>query len=122
MDNIDLEKLTLPVAPKHATTDRKTLPRHKTGGKFLKGPIPWDWVAKAAFVPGKAMQVAVALWFLAGMKKKPTVILSSAVLSDLGVKRNAAYRALAGLEEAGLVSVIRHQGRSSIVTLMELKE
>ena len=121
MDNLDLEKLTLPVASKPVTTDRKALPRHKTGGKFLKGPIPWDWLSMAASLPGKALHVAIALWFHAGIKQERTVTLSGTVLKNMGVKRNSAYRGVAALEEFGLISTIRQCGRSPIVTILEVK-
>jgi len=99
----------------------KRLPRHKRREKFLKGPIPWAWLSPAASLPGKALQVAVALWFQAGIKGEPTVNLSCKVLRDMGVKRNAGYRGLAELEGAGLVSAVRHQGRLPIVTILEPK-
>jgi len=121
MDPFEPELLKLPDAMKGPTIDMKRLPRHKPGEKFLKGPIPWDWLTHAAKLPGKALCVATALWFLAGVKGKRTVALSGIVLKDLGVKRNAAYRGLAALERAGLVSAIRHLGRSPIVTLLEQK-
>ncbi len=27
--------------------------------KFLKGPIPWQWLSKAANLPGKVLHVAI---------------------------------------------------------------
>lgn len=124
MDDIDPKKLTLPHVSKPVCRDNKSLPKHKNGEKFLKGPIPWDrWLSIAAKGSGrgKSLHVAMALWFLAGMNNKATVTLSGTVLKDLGVKRNAAYRGLNALERAGLVSVIRHNGRSPIVTILEQK-
>lgn len=123
MDAIDPKILTLPPVSKQVCRNNKSLPRHKNGGKFLKGPIPWDWLSMASKVSGrgKALHIAIVLWFLAGMNKKAMVTLSGKVLKDLGVKRNAAYRGLNALERAGLVSVIRHNGRSPIVTILEWK-
>ncbi len=94
-------------------------PRHRSGEKFLKGPIPWSWLAKAAKQPGKALHVAVALWFWAGVKRSRQVPLSTAQLLKLGANRFSGYRGLKALERVGLVSVIRKQGRHSIVTLLE---
>ena len=45
-----------PFNPKNLTLPAKVsrhpinqvLPRHKRGEKFLKGPIPWNWLTKAA--------------------------------------------------------------------------
>ncbi len=121
MDDLNLENLTLPNVPKIEFRDNKSLPRHKNGEKFLKGPIPLDWLNMAAKLPGKALHVAIAIWFLAGIKKMRTIALSGSVLNGMGVKRNAAYRALAELEGAGLISVIRYHGRLSEVTILEWK-
>jgi hypothetical protein len=121
MDTIDPKKLSLPGGYR-ATSPSKKPPRHKAGEKFLKGPIPWKWLAQAARLPGKAIQVGLALWFLAGIKDRRTVALSGSVLEDLGVDRYAKYRGLNGLEEAGLVSVSQHPGRNPMVTILNLDE
>jgi DNA-binding MarR family transcriptional regulator len=86
---------------------------------FLKGPIPWRWLCQAASLSGKALHVAVALRFLAGLNKSNGVALSGRVLKDLGVSRHASYRALRALEEAGLIFVERHSGRNPFVTIVE---
>jgi hypothetical protein len=95
------------------------LPRHRQGERFLRGPIPWDWIAAASRLPGKALHVAVALWHLAGIKDSARVQLSPSVLRDIGIQRHAGYRGLRRLESAGLVEVARHRGRSPTVTLRE---
>jgi hypothetical protein len=119
MEPIDPKKLSLPGGYR-ANPPSQELPRHKRGEKFLKGPIPWKWVTQAARLPGKALQVGVALWFLAGIERRRTVALSGSVLRGLEVDRHAGYRGLRALEMAGLVSVSRHLGRNSIVTILDL--
>jgi len=69
MESFDPELFKLRDGGKRTSTDREPLPRHKLGEKFLKGPIPWDWISRAAKQPGKAVHVALVLWFLAGIKK-----------------------------------------------------
>ena len=98
---------------------RTRLPRHKPGEKFLKGPIPWQWLTKAAQQSGRALHVGLALWFWAGIKRSGQVALSISRLSMLGVSRFAAYRGLAALERVGLVAVHRQRGRKPIVTILE---
>jgi len=95
------------------------LPRHQRGSKFLKGPIPLVWLTAAAKQPGRAVHVALAIWFLAGIKRTPTIALSTSLLSTFGVDRYAGYRGLNALERVRLVSVIRHSGRLPIVTILE---
>jgi len=86
--------------------------------KFIKGPIPFDWITKAARAKGKTLHVAIALWFLVGVKRSRQVALSQSTLKRFGVGRQASYRALLRLEDAGLVSVYRHPGRNPIVTIL----
>ena len=117
-DPLNPKRLALPESKAKPTTSTAP-PRHKPGEKFLKGPIPWAWLAKAAHQSGKALHVAIALWFLAGVKRKRTVALSGAVLRTLGVNRHSGYRGLAALEQAGLVSVERHPGRNPLVTILD---
>ena len=123
MDPFEPDLLRLTDAMTGPSEDMNRLPRHKTGEKFLKGPIPWNWLAMAAMQSGggRGLHVAIAIWLIAGIKNRRTIALSGTVLKDMGVKRNAAYRGLTALEGAGLVSVIRHHGRSPTVTILEPK-
>jgi hypothetical protein len=118
--DIDINNLRWPkVQAVPAPSVSKKLPRHKPGQHFLKGPIPWNWLSKAAQLPGKALHVSVCLWYLAGLKSSRTIPLSMERLLELGVNRFAAYRGLKVLEEAGLVRVIRKRGRLSTVELLD---
>jgi hypothetical protein len=117
IDTLSLHKSMLDDIPKSNKP-----PKHKQGEKFLKGPIPWKWITEAARLTGRALHVAIAVWFLAGLTIKRTIKLSPTVLRELGVKRRTGYRALEALEKAGLVSVKRHVGRSPIVTLLDARD
>lgn len=121
MDPFDLTRLSL-------ESDKPTLvkpnckekpPRHKPGEKFLKGPVPLLWLQQAALSPGKSLSVGIVLWYLAGIKKTPTVSLPNTLLQRFGVGRTAKYRALDWLEEARLVAVKRHPGCNPLVTLLD---
>ena len=118
----DPTRLRLPNQLPTTATPSKRPPRHKTGERFLKGPIPWSWLTAAARLPGKALHVAIMLWFKAGIAKRRTVSVSHSVLKQLGVGRNAARRGLAALESAELVTVDRKPGRSPTVTLLDHPE
>jgi hypothetical protein len=122
MAPLDLDPLRLalrlePTAPVKPPAKEKP-PRHKPGKKFLKGPVPLAWLALAAQLPGKSLHVGVVVWFLAGLKKTKTVSLSSKQAQLFGVDRHAKRRALAWLEQAGLVAVERRSGRNPRVTLL----
>jgi len=98
---------------------RARLPRHRPGERFLKGPIPWQWLTRAAQQPGRALHVAIAIWHWAFIKGSGQIALSISRLKELGVSRYAAYRGLKALERAGLISVHRQKGRKSVVTIMD---
>jgi hypothetical protein len=114
LDSLRINHIAVP-APK------KRAPRHKAGEKFLGGPVPLSWLASAAKLPGKALHVTVALWFFAGLRATHQINFPMRWLKTVfGVNRTSAYRGLVALEKVGLVSVLRHRGRASIVTLLEV--
>lgn len=86
-------------------------------GKFLRGPVPLDWLLQAAKLPGRTLHVGVALWYLDGFNRTRTVQLKPSVIRELGMDRHASYRALNRLEAAGLVSVVHKRGAAPMVTL-----
>jgi hypothetical protein len=116
---IDPEQFRLSPVPQPAPPARRSLPTHKKGARFLKGPIPMSWLAAAARQGGKALHVGVALWHLAGMKNNGRVLLSGSVLTSFGVSRYSTSRALKSLERAKLVEVERHPGRRAVVTILD---
>ena len=98
----------------------KRLPRHKAGEWFLKGPIPGGWLHRAAELPGRALHVALAVWYLAGLEKSQRVKVTWGVFDRFGVSPDAGRRGLAALEQDGLVLVKRSPGRCPVVTILEV--
>jgi hypothetical protein len=88
----------------------RTPPRHRQGEKFLKGPIPWPWLAAAFPLPGKAMHLALVLWREAGCRRSRTVRLCLSGELPPGLSRQSARRALRRLAGAGLITVHRRPG------------
>jgi DNA-binding transcriptional ArsR family regulator len=86
--------------------------------RFLKGPIPWDWVETASRLPGKALALGMLLWREAGMDGIGPVTITSAKAAALGMDRSAKSRAIADLERAGLVRVERRPRQNPLVTLI----
>ena len=97
---------------------RPKAPRHKPGEMFLKGPIPWEWLKEAARLPGKALAVALVAWHLRGLRKSNNFRMEPSKARSLGLSPRVARRGLKALENAGLVAVARHRGRSPEVTLL----
>lgn len=114
----DLDSLR--IDPATPVPKKRNSLRHKPG-KFLKGPIPLNHLTLAAKAPGKALHVAVALWFFAGLRTTTQIKFPIRWLKTaFGMGRYTAYRGLAALERSGLVRVVRHRGRASVVTLLEV--
>lgn len=86
---------------------------------FLKGPVSWAWLVRAATCPGKTLHVGVALWFHAGRTRSKRVRLTNTLLESLGVSRWSKYRALDQLARAGLAQVDRDGPGNLVVTLLE---
>src|ERR1035437_1582463 len=78
-------------------------PRHITGELFLRGPIPWQWLAAAGRLGGKALHVGIYVWYLAGLRNSTQVKLSTRGLQEIGVTRKCAHEALATLERQQLL-------------------
>jgi hypothetical protein len=82
---------------------------------FLKGPIPLNWLGRAARLPGKCLHVALALWYRRGVLKTDEARLPMQLLRDcFGVSRYAAHRAIANLAHNGLIMATIKRGRSPI--------
>jgi hypothetical protein len=114
---MNIEDLRLPRgASKLSLTARAPRPRSRE--PYLKGPVSLIWLTVAGRLPGAAMQVAVFLAYLKGLKRRNQFSVPTAKMAEVfGVSRFAVYRALKALECAGLVTVKRHRGRHPIVAL-----
>lgn len=84
---------------------------------FLKGPIPGEWLAKAARLPGKTFHVAIAVQHASAIQRTSTVKLSRKYLDQFGIGRGATSRGLHELERACLIEVERRAGSLPLVTL-----
>lgn len=89
--------------------------------RFLKGPIPWNWIEAVSGLGAGAILVGLCLWRNAGMSKTGSLRLTNASLDGVGINRMAKSRALHALEEAGLIRVERPPGCLPVVTLIALE-
>lgn len=87
---------------------------------FLRGPIPLDWLAAAAKLSGKTLNVAIALWWRYGMAKGKPFKLTQTALKALNVERDAANDGLTRLEQAGLIKVDRNPGQRPTISILDL--
>jgi hypothetical protein len=89
-------------------------------GKFLRGPIPLEWLQKASSLPGKTLSIGIVIWFFCGLTNAKTVKLSRAIVDSFGIPRTTAYRLLNNLAQAGLISQEKRPGRSPIITILDV--
>jgi DNA-binding MarR family transcriptional regulator len=87
--------------------------------EFIRGPIPVAWVIAAGKLLGRTLLVALAIWFRAGCRSRQTAYLTKHTCKRWGFTRQAAYRALKRLEDAGLVTLTRKPGRAIRITLRQ---
>jgi hypothetical protein len=104
--------MTVPLSPHPGNLDPLVSQR------FLRGPIPLAWLTAAAKLPGKSLHAGIAVWVMADVQNSRVIPLTNVMAVLFGLDRNAKYRALYWLEEAGLVRVARRLGRSPQVTLL----
>ena len=96
-----------------STTKYRT---HQPVERYIR-TIPFAWMRAAARLPGKTAGVAVALWFVAGVKKALTFQLTAEAVDLSGCSRKPLYRALMVLEQVGLISVTRRVGARPVITI-----
>ena len=113
MDTSLIDRLALDGEP-IATNEPQACAKRRE--RFVRMPLPW--ISLAARLPGRVCQVAIALWYLTGVKRVTTVKLSANLCRQFGVDRHAVRRALQQLESAHLVSVVRKPGQLPLVTVL----
>jgi DNA-binding FadR family transcriptional regulator len=76
------------------------------------------WVSATAKLPEKVINVALALFWLDGMKQHRGVRMTRQALQLFNVSDDAYRDALVRLEEAGLISVTRAAGQRAQVEIV----
>ncbi len=104
--------------PTEATKRRQVLAAKRFKGEFLRGPVPLWWIRRAACLPGKALALGLAIWFKRGATRRDEVAVNSNLLTKMDISRYAAYRALRGLEQSGLIRVKRSKGKCARVEVI----
>jgi hypothetical protein len=96
------------------------LPRPHRGELYLSVRMPMSWVERATPLPGRAWQLACALWFEAAcQKKRATVSLPLNTRRRFGLlSRHTFYRALAALKSVGLIRVESRSGQRLRITII----
>jgi hypothetical protein len=112
----DLEKLR---ADPSMLAKKKSRPRKRIFGWFVKGPIPGEWISRAAQLPGQSLHIALAIQYSRGVFGEP-VKLTRQLAARFGVgRRQTMYAAIRSLEAAELIQVDRARGRCPRVVVTQ---
>jgi hypothetical protein len=87
-------------------------------GKYLAGPIDVAWLSAARRLGVTPLWVGLHLWFLKGLKKSNTFLVTNLMLEEWGVLPDAKTRALRKLASAGLIALESRGKRNPKVTLV----
>ena len=87
---------------------------------FLHGGFPLSWIVDALEMPGSTGRVALACYWVWGMREKKTTFAlpTARVCEVFRVTRWTVYRGLDRLEEAGMLHQKRRKGHNRVVTLV----
>ena len=86
----------------------------RRGGLFLRGPIPFDWIARA--YPDPADRLPLVLRAFMEIEGKDDLRVSMGICRHAGIRdRHQRRRCLKRLEETRLFEVSSRQGRSPVV-------
>lgn len=85
---------------------------------FLRGPIPLSWLNRAAKLPGKTLNVALAIWWLYGMIGRKPLKLSKKALGIFQVSADAATDALNRMDQHGLIKLQKKSGQRPLIEVI----
>jgi hypothetical protein len=114
----------LPARLSPASVAARTAQQATRGKQFVRGPIPMAWLEIATKVPGKAMNVALLLWFRRGFNPASTepITVTPTLLARFGLSPKAGAAAVRRLMKAGLITAEFGRGRCPRVWLEATNE
>ena len=112
--DVDLGKVT-PKKPR--TKNRRTKP-------FLKGPVSWDWIERAATSKNRStVLVGLLVWYLSGRQQTTVaVVLCAKQTEKLNLGRKGFNNGIRDLTRLGLIRVAQQPGRCVRVEILDVGE
>jgi hypothetical protein len=95
-------------------------PRHRPGDPFIKGPIPYAWIASACRLPGSGLRVAMSYRFLCSRFRRENRWGLDKIARGLRLSLRPVQRGLHAAELAGLLSASREPGRKLAVSVSDV--
>ncbi|MDF1659430.1 MAG: hypothetical protein P1U58_17575 [Verrucomicrobiales bacterium] len=90
--------------------------------RFIKGPIPVPWIAKAFSLTPSAEKCAVALCYQRGLCRKHEFKIEPARFRELGIDDTARHRGLRALDQASLIRLQKQTSKTPAVELTGIIE
>jgi hypothetical protein len=121
----DLDRLRVPAEVFAGTVGRTRPPRHQPGDPFIKGPIPYSWIAPACRLPGAGFQVAMAYRFFRSrfrFKRRGLRRGLQDVAKGLRISDDSARRGLHSAELTGLLAVEREPSCKLVVSVLAVPD
>jgi DNA-binding transcriptional ArsR family regulator len=110
------------IGPGHVASQKLTIRKGRrispARGKFIAGPLDVTWLSQARKLGVTALWVGLGLWFLRGLRRSDSFIVSNLIMREWGVLPDAKSRALRKLEKAGLITIEPRGKRSPRVSLV----
>jgi hypothetical protein len=122
LEDFDIEEFRLPPSLYGEIRTRQLPPRPVGGEPFIRGPIPFAWVALASRLPGSCLIVAMAARFLRGRYPRKSGWSMAEIGWRAGLEESSARQSLQALSEAGLISLTRRPGRKPALAILEPEE
>jgi hypothetical protein len=115
----DLDRLRLPAEMIGSPAGRRP-PRHQPGDPFIRGPIPYGWIASACRLPGSGLRVVMSYRFLCSRFRRENRWDLDKIARGLRLSLRPVQLGLNAAELAGLLSVSRMPGRKLAVSVSDL--
>jgi hypothetical protein len=115
-----LDQLRLPPEMIGSLSGPRRPPRHRKGDPFIKGPIPYAWIASACRLPGAGLHVAISYRFLCSRFRWENRWGLEKIAKGLRISLRSARYGLRAAELAGLLSVSREPGCKLAVSVSDL--
>ena len=98
---------------------RQVFPKkRKKPERYLRGPIPMNWIISAGELAGSSLLIGMVLWHFRSLRKSTELKIGIGDLSKFcNIHPDTVRRAINSLEDAGLISVERKIGCKNMITL-----
>jgi hypothetical protein len=105
----------IPTVRHRYTPESSGLVERPKSEPFLKGPISLDWISRIAQMPGKALNVALAIRWLSDMSDDRPIKLTKIAMQKFNFSKDAANDAIKIMERENFIKVLRPPGQKALI-------